>query len=267
MSLRPRRTEVTTMSDEQAVMNSTRPSLEKLTIDAGTTREELYNGFENRREIVLWLQKVCITTLGEVRYRFLYKMAKYMRSKPDSADNAVIEKLLVPEERTREFDDYTVQRFKSRLAVEYLEPAKHRALIKLRKDAGQYFSDEDTDHDVEMLRYIAMRPLIDQVHNRQRKVLNDCLDGLDDRAAIMKWADDLDMATNAEIPVPFLVACHEQPSAVWVLTSESTAAARSREVFAAWHLLPYFNAGIRDLAGVAHEQFDPHYERSEAPMA
>ncbi len=255
------------------VLESHRPALKKLALDLAQLREELLTGFGSRREVLEWSQRVTVRTLGEIDQSWYLELARQFRGKPSSGrERALMAALLTPAQREREIDQEAVTELRERMAAVLLNTSGHRALRELRDDAGEYLDDSthsssESTHDPSLQRYIAMRPALDELERYQQTALADLLDGLEDRGAILEWGDDLELATHGELSESFIQRCYREPSASSMLTSTEPEQTRARELFAAYHLIPVFNRGVRDLANRAGEQPDDERPDRETPFA
>lgn len=257
---------------DNQVRESHRPALQKLAIDLRQLREELLEGFVSRRAVLEWSQRLTVRTLGEIDQRWYLELARQFRGVPSSGcERALMSALLVPSQRQRDLEPAAVDELRERMAAVLLGSSEHRALRQLRDDAGEYLDDSDagggSKHNPKLQRFIAMRPALDELEQYQQETLEDCLDGLDDRGAILKWGDDLELATHGELPGSLLERAYREPSTAALLTSSEPADRRARELFAAHHVIPAFNRGVRDLAGRAGEQPDDQKERTEPEYA
>jgi len=159
------------------------------------------------------------------------------------------------------------------MAAVLLGTSGHRALRELRDDAGEYLdkdasrSSSESTHDPSLQRYIAMRPALDELERYQQTALEDLLDGLEDRGAILEWGDDLELATHGELSESFVERCYRERATASLLTSEEPEQTRARELFAAYYLIPVYNRGVRDLANRAGEQPDDERQDRETPFA
>ena len=255
------------------ILESHRPALRKLALDLRALRMELLEGFESRRDVLEWSQRLTVRTLGEIDQDWYMELARQFRGDPSSGrERALLSALLTEPNRERDLDPEAVAELRERMAAVLLGTSGHRALRELRNDAGEYLDERETGssssrHDPRIQRYIAMRPALDELETYQRRTLADCLDGLDDRGEILEWGEDLELATHGELPDRFVERCYREPSTASVLTSTAAADERARELFAAYHLIPVFNRGVRDLAGRAGEQPDDKKERQEPELA
>ncbi len=262
---------MTDVDDE--ILESHRPALQKLALDLQDLRTELLEGFGSRRDVLEWSQRLTVRTLGEIDQKWYLELARQFRGEPASGrERALMSALLVRAEREREIDSDAVDELRERMAVTLLGPSGHRALRQLRDDAGEYLDDSESrsgesQHNPQLQRYIAMRPALDELETYQKRTLAECLDGFGDRSEILEWGDDLELATHGELSETFLERAYREPSTWKMLTSTQPADERARELFAAHHLIPAYNRGVRDLADRAGEQPDDQKERAEPEYA
>jgi len=238
-----------------------RPALVRLKLDLEQLETELYDGFGRRRDVLDWMQRLCVRTLGRTRQEWITGLARQFRGRVDDRrERALLSALLVTAARERDLDAEVVDELRERLYATVLAPSYHRALRHLRKDAGEYIDSAEASsasgHDPQVQRYIAMRPAVDELDENQSAVLEDVLDGFDEPREIHEWGRDVELATHGEIPDQFTRRCYVEQSTRRMLLSDARADERARELFAATYLVPAFNAGVRDLVGRAGEQPD-----------
>ena len=259
--------------------HSRRPALLKLSQDLDGLREELLAGFGGRRAVLDWAQRLSVRTLGELPDRWFEEIGTQFRGLPDDErERTLLAALLADEVRRREIASEDARELRERLYALTIRPAYHRAYRQLRADAGEYLDDDDSEsqHTAARQRWIAMRPALDELERYQQRALDELLGpvddprdqgGLADRTAILDWGQTLEHATHGELPKEFVARCYREESTARLLTDlESPAAARARELFAAVHLLPVTNRGVRDLAGRTSEHpEDGVTDDTEAP--
>lgn len=263
------------------VKESTRPALVKLTNDLDGMRISLLQGFRSRKELLYWMQRLTIRTLGELPDRWYFDLASEFRGDPSSTkDRALLACLKSDWHRKRDdiCEDDALE-VRERLCALTVRPAYHAAFRKLRRDAGEYVDSDTGDasaHDANIQRYIAMRPAIDELERYQQRALEQLIGileaeddngGLEDRSSILEWGNDVELATHGELPEAFIARCYRESSTVEMLTGDEPEHLHARELFAAHHLAPYFNRGVRDLSGRATEQPEGDAPEREVPFA
>lgn len=254
-------TEGLTMTTSEEVtdpLDSYRPALIKLSNDLESLERELMAGFEGRDEVLSWMQRLSVRTLGEIPQRWFSEMARQFRGVPESGKERVLmSALLVPVQRERDLDEEQVAELRRRLIALTIRPAGHRAFRALRKDATEYIdASADSQHTPARQRFVAMRPALDELEDHQERALEAVIDGFDEPEHILEWGHDVDLATHGEIPASFVTRCYWESSTRELLVSDGDDNKAARELLAAHHLAPYFNRGVRDLAGRAGEKPD-----------
>jgi len=259
------------MTDQQPdTEHSRRPALAKLTSDLEDLRRDLRAGFSSRQAVIGWMQRLSVRTLGELPNRWYSELGDQFRGVPSTnGERTLLAALLDDANRTRAMDAATAEELRERLFALTIRPAYHRAFRQLRADAGEYLDDDGTEsqHAAARQRWIAMRPALDELERYQQRAIATLLEGFDDRSEIIDWGNTVELATHGELPGEFVARCYREESTADMLTSPATSAKRGRELFAAYHLLPRFNAGVADLAGRTSEQPDAEKQERETPYA
>jgi hypothetical protein len=251
--------------DDPDPVETWRPALVTLTNDVQEMERELLDGFSSRRAVLEWCQRLTIRTLGELDAAFYRDVARQMRG---SEQRTLMAALLVVGARSRPLADDRARELRERLHANIIAPAFHRAFRRLRKDAGEYIeeTDERTAHDPQTQRWVAMRPALDELETWQQRALAACLDGFEGTGELLAWVETLELATHGEIEEQFSNRCYTEGATRRLLLGE-TGGQPARELFAAFHLLPRFNAGVRDLSGKAGELPDAEREETEIEYA
>jgi hypothetical protein len=204
-------------------------------------------------------------TLGEVDTEFYAELATQFRGVwHDERERVLLSAMLTDQARLLEMTPDAAEEIRSRIAVTVIEPAFFRGFRSLRKSATEYVDDSEggssgADHDPAKQRYVAMRPVLNEIDNYQRIAVEALLAGFIDDDAIRRWCSLLELATHGELADDFVMRCvrEESTSALLTATEPTAGQQRARELFAATHLLPAFNNGIRDLRARAKEEADP----------
>lgn len=247
---------------------SHRPALEKLVADLKDLERELLDGFNSRAEVLVWLQKLCVRTLGQVPDDWYREVSNAFTGGDENRERMLLSLLLSEDRRVRRLDEDRVKAARSRVSAMTVRPSLHRAVRHLRSDAGEYVDDDrgsTSAHDPNKQRYIAMRPALNELEDRQRGVLVRFLSGFEDTQAIVEWTGDVEVATHGEIDDTWTTRVVSESSTMRVLLSDRDVDRRARETVAAHFLLPAFNAGARDLFGRSIETVDAETETKEAP--
>ncbi|WP_231183493.1 hypothetical protein [Haladaptatus sp. DYF46] len=262
---------------------SYRPALIKLTNDIEALQRELELGFDSRRRVLEWLQRLAIRTLGELPQRVFWELARQfvLDVRDDQRQGVLLAALLTPAVRERSLPEDTVTELRGRFIATQLRPAYHRAFRELRKDATEYIDDADVDEDAHAparQRHPAMRPGLAELEQWQQTALAQLLAGFDDTQDILSWGRYVELATWGEVdeiePPEWIRAARSRTSGTdrdlveRCVTERFTRALllsddgeSARELFAAVHLLPAMNRGVRVLAGRAGEVADAKRKR------
>lgn len=245
---------------DQEPVGAYRPSLVKLVGDVSNVEDELLAGFPSRRDVLRWSQRLTVRTLGTIDddfYRALGRQFRYEQLGEDGEQRrqgVLLAALLEPGARSRELPETGVRELRTRLAAVTIRPASHRAFRVLRKSAGEYIDDSaGAEHDPARQLYVAMRPELTELDDRQADVLAALLDGFGELDDVLKWGDDLELATHGEVPEDYIKRCVTERSTRRVLLGGSREYGRARELIAAYQLIPRFNAGVRVLVDRAVE--------------
>jgi hypothetical protein len=247
-------------------IETVRPALVTLTRDVRRMQADLLAGFDNRRAVLSWCQRLTVRTLGTLGDDFYRELSRQFRG---SEEGVLLAAFLTPAARTRDLDEDVARELRERLLARRLDPAFRTAFRHLRKDAGEYIDEAgDGDaHDPTRQQHLAMRPSLTEIDEYQADALDRLLDGLADTSEILDWSKVLVLATHGEVERDFLARCYLEGSTQALLTGTDPVDRRGRELFAAYHLLPRFNAGVRDLAGRAGETADAETQTSEVEFA
>ena len=235
-------------------MQTYRPALVRLTEDVDDVVQDLRAGFESRREIVAWEQRLAVRTFGQIPQRWYRGLARALGT---SEERVLVAVLLREDARERDVPADVVDRVRERFAASVIAPAYRRAFRHLRKDAGEYVEDgRAAEHDPFSQQHVAMRPALEELEDWQQRGLAALFDGLEDADGIHTWGQVVQLATHGEISDEFILRCHRERSTRRVLLDESEYADRARVAFGARFLVPAYNAGVRELAGRAGEMPD-----------
>jgi len=236
------------------VPESYRPALVTLSQDMRELTEELLDGLRSERRVLTWLQEITVGTLGYLDQLVYEDMARQFRGD----QGVLLGALLVESKREGDNCDLSegaVVDLRQRFLAEFVHPAHRNAFRDLRSDATEYVdgaADEDV-HNPDRQRFVAMRPALTELQQWQDRALSQLLDGFDGRDAVLDWGHDILLATHGELGEEWISRCCRERSTLRVLTGDTPADADARRLFAAYHVLPQFRAGVRVLSGRAGE--------------
>lgn len=227
-----------------------RPSLSNLDRRQQDALDELVDGFADRADVLRWVQRLGVVTLGRLPNRVMREVA---------VSETMLELLIVTSDR-RQFvahgdptDLDVAERYRERFAGKLL-PFTNEAVRDFRDSAVEYL-DDDARPDPERHESVAHRPSLSELDARQRRSLDALLDGkLGSYRDVVGWARSLNLATEGEIDSGdadgrgFLERVTNEDGTLAVLVvdeDEPASHEEARHRFGAYHLLPAFNAGVR----------------------
>lgn len=249
---------------EPTASASRRPAEVQLVTQLQKEREAVLDGFESRRDVIRWGQRIAVRALGQVPQRRYEQLATSFRPDENHMEGPLLAAFLDEDARTREMRPEAVEGLRERWAADVLGPVSVRSFRDLRKDAGEYIGETE-DNDGEpgydpAGQAFAMRPALKELDESQASALEMVLGGLEGKESILAWGDYLTQATRGEPvdvdrgPGTFVKKCYQEPSSVRLLTDTSPPWQRAREAFLAQYLLPAFNRGVRDLTSRTTEE-------------
>jgi len=221
-------------------------ALDKLEADQKALRKRLYAGFTSTTDILLWLHKCAIHTIGEIPDGWFarvmterYKRAALLADESDrkalgkNAPDASLAKL------EREMIDDRI-----------LTPAMNDAVRVLDKQANEY-GDKGAQVDPSSQLYPALRPGLLDLQTRQKTALKQALgraddpDGLTCMSDVRSWRDSVARATRGKwLPEMDL----------WtrsIMTGDTDSATLHH--YLGRNFLPAANAAIRETASSSEE--------------
>ena len=246
-----------------------RPSLVSLALEIRELETELLEGLGSRREVLEWCQRVIVRTLGSVDDRVFRGVARHFGEAYDG-EGPLLAAFLEPSARSRGLEDETARELRERFLATYLGPAFRSAFRGLRKGAGEYLepAQEGDAHRPDGQRWIAMRPSLSELDRYQRETLGAVLEGFSSTGEILEWSTAVTLATHGEATGDgFLERCYRERGTRELLLATDTESESAREHFAAYHLLPRYNSGARDLAGRSGELPDRERTEDTVPLA
>lgn len=233
---------------------SRRPALRKLASDQRECIEALHDGFDTREDVLLWLQRVAVRSLGYLPDDWFRAVAL----RPDVLDDLV--------------GDGEVEQFRrGQLGDVVLDRAFRTAFHRVRERVHEYTDSEKGDQqrdetpDPARQKFIAMRPELSAADDAQCEALLALFDGFADRQAIRLWVHDLRPATEGQLPEGFLEYCCYTPPGYEPLVAppDDGPARTARENLAATIVLPAMNQGVRSLQAGAEETVETESQGHE----
>lgn len=238
-----------------------RPAEAQLPQTFESLRVDLLDGFESREAVLLWLQELAISTLGQVATPRYADFAHEFRPDTNANEGVVLASFLNSKARTRDLADDVARSARRQWWANVIVPVQSNSMRALRKDAGEYvgkMQDDTPDHDEAGERIDNetrhQRPALEELHTFQQKTLQRLLgDALDDREAILDWGEDLVLATRGEpitdgrSPGELIRDLHNDPSGDRIMCSTQPAWVRHRQTWICRQILPAFNRAVQDL--------------------
>jgi len=246
-----------------------RPSLNRLREEQRESlrrfREE---GFESRRRLLIWLHEFQFRTLGKVADWVFFLLPTQDVTLSCCLTNSHARARHHP----RSFlDDANRREERQRQAARHLRPACRKALRELRTQANEFVDgDDDPAPDPDASPYAVLRPSFEEYHDRQRRRLEDWLDGFDSLAGLEDWLHDFDYDTLGEITqIPggeeFDFEVLEKRATRRVALGDREVDRMEREQLAARYLLPTTNRAVRELAVSAGEAVEEESDGIHIP--
>ena len=237
------------------------PALSQLEEEFNEHMRDFRSGIETSEDLVFWLQRSAVLTLGSLDDDFLFKLFT-----DGYAANAVIlgQPASKPRRDPRKEDLETESDawVRGQLEAYKFTPAYRRAYNSLKSAANEYTDDSPDRSSSDSPP--ALRPAIQELDERQREVLDDLFQegGFDSSAALTEWTRDVVAATRGNISDDRLrsLAMRRERVLHEALMGKSGFDPRTRHNFlqrvAAFMFLPNFNKAVRDLSQTASEQVD-----------
>lgn len=237
-------------------LSQNRPALQKLTTDQRELLARFIDGFESRREFLLWSKDAAILSLGELDGEWVITRA---------FSGSDMSALIVSDERERwarnageTLSQHKARTLRRGVAALDVLPACQSAYRRLRWSATEYVNDESDSFrpDARDQKHPAMRPALSELDNRQEWALRRLLEGFDSEDAILAWLQVLTEASAAEVSHSLaerIFAEGHTRSRLLSWPEDSADGPFFRESFAARYLLPPFARAAREVGERAGE--------------
>lgn len=241
-----------------------RPAVDELAADQDELFEELERGFDDRRDLVLWLHKASARTLGRIPDEWpqqllasRYQTAGIMgieqhRHAPDSG-LASFERDLVRDDILLEACTSSM-RFISQRSTQYAD--------------GSTGGESKNNREFGPQRWLAMRPSLDELVTRQRRALKRVLgrdesrpNGLEGHEDISRWVRSVQRASRG---LDGGISRDAIWSPWWRQTLTDDPRHPDLHLLLADEVLSVFNAAIREEASQADEAPDEEKQQQSA---
>lgn len=220
-----------------------RPALVSLATDQRELKTELIDGLDSRRDVLSWLQRLAVRTLGTIPDEWFRALAM----RPDMLQDLTS-------------DDQSSRFKRGLIADNIVHPRCHDAYHRLRTRAHEYLDHNERSPDPDAQEFIAMRPSLSEMDALQAEVIRQTRSPFPDRDAVREWAEQAHEATDGQLPSSWLTFACYAPQGYDALTGMDSAAAIGRENIVGIRLLPAMNAGVRALQSVAGERVEEYGE-------
>lgn len=242
---------------EQLTDAPARPAAAKLSTDQARVIVWLLDGFDDREEMLSWMQSLVIQSLGALEDDWY----------ADVASSSVLVSAMLdrPWGTMREdFDDLPpnfAAELRRGVVVEDLLPAFRQAHRDFRWSAGERveFLDEESENDDAIRvdpreqQYPAMRPSLGQLAERMEWALSKLLEGFENPDALLLWVQSVTAIVHAEVDEEAIQGAYFETPVRDHLLGEGDEAEFFRTAWAAEFLLPAFNRAAREVAERAGE--------------
>lgn len=245
-------------TESEAIASTSRPALTKLEADHDDLVTRLRDGFESSEDLLFWLQEVSVATLGcfpddDLTDLFLEANAKACL-------------IVGPDRHHTSFDEPPdhdhAKAYRLRVEEKLLFPEFRQSYRKLRKSANEYVRPEDRPV-AQSTDPVALRPALEELHERQRETIEDALMGFDSEEALLNWARGLIGASYGQIDRDIITGLRASDAVArdnlrtdtdlrYSLDTERESRYFRKKLIASI-LLPAFNAGVRKLVDRAGE--------------
>lgn len=237
---------------------TTQPALVQLKRDFDTHIQELRGGIETSEELVFWLHRASVLTLGATPDETLTGLTQ------GHVAHAILLGRAATKPRREELETEYDSNMRQRVEDYIFNPIFRSAFRELSQTANEYV---DGDETASMRPQAgrddappALRPAIRALEEEQRDVLERTLQeaGMDSKSDLSDWMRDLVSATRGHISEDFLNGMSGTDrvlrGAALGTKFEEPVRHRFMQMVAAHKLLPAFNSAIRDLSQISTEK-------------
>ncbi|GGL57608.1 hypothetical protein [Halocalculus aciditolerans] len=187
-----------------------RPALDELKRDHLDLLSETRRGFYDRREVVMWLERVSVRTFGLLPSGFFEWIGGSPSLTAIFINDAERRNAMVqtdepfPEENARALRDWFVE--------SWIDPACADAFRYLAEDATEYNAEDAEAPDPDEQGAVAMRPVLADFEDQQTAALRDLLDGEMSSQDVVSWVAETREATDRLLPREYLTVCRRHPT-------------------------------------------------------
>lgn len=229
-------------------------SLDALSRQQRELYEELERGFSRRRDVVLWMHKASVRTLGHIPDAWAARVLTNRYEHASLLDSARERDRVTgraPDERGAKLE-------RQLLGDDVLLDACRDGMRLLGEQAEEYLEDDLEGTDLNVQKYLAMRPGLQDVVTRQRAALKRVLGldddvgphGLEDRDDVSEWVRGVLRATKGVDGGISRRACWDL---YWRMLLTGPVESPSLHVHLADEVLSVMNRSIRQTATASRE--------------
>lgn len=233
-----------------------RPALANLSRRQHRALASLLDGFDDRRDVLRWMQEVVVATVGALDDDWFATRA---------TDASIMSALLgEPWGTSRGLSSGTPKEVRRGIAAQDILPAVHQAQREFRWTATEYYDDDDVDVDdlTDDPEAPGMRPALQVLDEHLSWALGRLLEGFEDDEAFLAWGERVIQLTYAELDSEVIEqAFFEMEVRERMTAPDETQARFTRETWAAEYLLPGFNRAADRVASQTSEV--PEREQSD----
>lgn len=238
-----------------------RPALGKLSADQTSLLAELITGFETRREILEWMQKVAMQSLGELPDDWFINQL---------SESAVVSAFLGRPwglVRAEDYDDAIAKHIRRDIAAKDLLGAFYDATASFRWSAAEKYGDEDLEHkEIDFDEQSPfMRPAFRDKDNQQAWALKQLIEGFDSMDGFLLWGHYAIRVSYAEIDRETIREAYFDTRVRSMLLGDDEECKFWRGSWAALFLLPAFNRAAATLADRTAERVEREDSGLDAP--
>ncbi|MBP1985939.1 hypothetical protein [Halolamina salifodinae] len=242
------------MIDNRDRRELVRPAVDELTLAQEEMFEELEDGFDTRADLLLWMHKASARTLGRVDDDWAVRV---LRSRQQTA-------ALVGEAggASGEIEDLEALERRLQRDDELLEACSVSMRI-MAQSSTQYADESGGSEEFGEQRWLAMRPALDELVQRQRTALEKVLGRHPEQPRGLRDHDDLSTWVRSVLQASRGIDGGLSHDAIWsrwwrMLTIDGDARVEdaSLHLELADSVLSVFNAALREEASMAEESVD-----------
>ena len=220
-----------------------RPALGRLSRDQRTILTDLLDGFDERRDVLEWMQELILHTVGSLEDEWFARTA---------TSSPVMAALLgEPWGTIDEVRPETAEEIRRGLATQEVLPAVHAGTRDFRWYADEYYEDDDWPDppDAGDQEHPGMRPGLSTLGEQMEWALTRLLDGFDSRDDVVAWGAYLTQSSFAEIDVETVQNAYFSDSLMAHFLDGTDPRSRLiRESWAAEYQLPAYNRAAASIA-------------------